>query len=85
MPEILFEDADQLQMALVQLTTWDGKNSERTMSTNGRFRFSGLASGKYKVRAQRITGKPNAPWGPEETVEVKPGRTARTKLKLPPQ
>jgi len=82
---ILFEDADQLQMALVQLTTLDGKNSERTVSTNGRFRFSGLATGKYKVRAQRIGGKPDAPWGPEETVEVKPGRTARTKLKLPPQ
>jgi len=81
---IVFEAADQMQMAVVQLTTWDGKDSNRTVSTNGRFRFSGLASGKYKVRAQRVGGNANAPWGPEETVEVKPGRTARTKLKLPP-
>jgi Carboxypeptidase regulatory-like domain len=78
---IVFEDTDSMQMALVQLTTSDGKNTERTVSTGGRFRFSGLATGKYKVRAQRV-GKANEPWGPEETVEVKPGSTARTQLRL---
>ena len=34
-------------------------------------------------QAKALGGKPDAPWGPAETVEVKPGRTARTKLKLP--
>ncbi len=80
---ILFEESNQVQMALVQITTWDGKNTERTVATEGRFHFSGLATGKYKVRARRIGGNAGAPWGPEETVEVEPDRTARTKLKLP--
>ena len=85
---VLFEDSDQnqprLQMARVELTTLDGKDSETTVSTDGRFRFSGLAAGKYRVRAMALAlgGDPNAPWGPAETVEVKPGRTARAKLKL---
>ena len=77
------KDPTPLKMARVELTTLDGTNSETTVSTDGRFRFSGLAAGKYKVRAKALGGKPDSPWGPTETVEVKPGRTARTKLQLP--
>jgi protocatechuate 3,4-dioxygenase beta subunit len=73
------------RMALVFQRAHDKQQwSEPTMAAGGAFRMTGLAAGRYRLRAQAI-GPSAGGYSPEVEVEVAGGGTATVELKLPSQ
>ncbi|HEX5054332.1 MAG TPA: carboxypeptidase-like regulatory domain-containing protein [Planctomycetota bacterium] len=80
---VLNADGKQASMALVTsrpvgTETW----SEPEMAMGGAFRLTGLATGKYSVRAQQL-GNGAPVYSPEVEVDVQGGKTATAELRLP--
>lgn len=73
------------RMAMVFQRAHDKQQwSEPTMAAGGGFRMTGLAAGRYRLRAQAI-GPSAGGYSPEVEVEVQGGGTATVELRLPAQ
>ena len=79
---VAFPDDAPMRIAEVELTQVGGKRTETTIANQGSFRFDGLSTGKYKLRARPI-GNPNVTFGPAVDVDVKTGATAKADLTRP--
>ncbi len=81
--KVLGADGKQVRMVMVQhrkagVEQW----SQPTMAMSGSYRITGLATGKYSLRARQL-GPQEGAYSPEVEVDVKAGETASADLQLP--
>ncbi len=82
--KVLAADGKAARMALVQSRLVGTESwGEPEMAQGGSFRLSGLAAGRYEVRAQSL-GQETSTYSPAVAVDVKSGEIATADLQLPP-
>lgn len=83
---VVADGGGRVGFATVELTPLDDPDGdpETTPAMRGAFRFSGIAPGRYQLRARGMGASGSASWGPASEVRVDPGEVATTELALEP-
>lgn len=82
--KVLGTDGKQARMAMVQHRKAGTEEpwGQPTLAMNGSYNITGLAAGKYSLRARQL-GPQDGAFSPEVEIDVKAGETATSDLQLP--